>query len=248
MMKTIGMVQACLGGSQRARFARRFAGKTVLEWVVRRLTDCTRIDGVIVVTNDVSESALVQRLVPLDVPVFVGSQPDVLGRFTAALATFPAEGAIRVSADDLFVEPVLIDRLVRAADEDDDLDYVGYCLHDGRRAALAPVRIGAEWFRVRSLHRAARLAKDQEDRESVTQCLWSQTDRFNVRLLAAPAEIDRDDVRLAMDIEEDWETALTLFEALGPERFDLQGIAHLLDHQPALRHRMAQLNRALAHG
>lgn len=245
-MKTIGMVEACLRGTTGARFTRRFAGKSVLEWVVRRLTDCTRIEGVIVVTGDEPEDASVRRLVPLDVPVFAGSQPDALSRFAAALASYSAEGVVRVSADDLFLDPVLIDRLVRAAYEEDDIDYVGYRLRDGRPAALAPVRIGAEWFRVRSLHRAARLAKVPEDREHVARFLCSQPERFCVHFLPAPAELDRDDVRLTMDIEEDWETALTLLEALGPERFDLHGIAHLLDHQPAMRRRMAQLNQVAA--
>ena len=69
---------------------------------------------------------------------------------------------------------------------------------------------------------------------------------FKLRLLPAPAEIDRDDVRLTIDSDEDWDHALTIFEALGPESLDWQRIARLLSHQPALRSRMAALNRAAA--
>ena len=35
------------------------------------------------------------------------------------------------------------------------------------------------------------------------------------------------------------------FEALGPEHLDYHRVAHLLDHQPALRQRMAALNGAV---
>ncbi len=51
-------------------------------------------------------------------------------------------------------------------------------------------------------------------------------------------------MRLTVDMEEDWEHALAIFEALGPDELDWQRIASLLNHQPALRRRMAALNRA----
>jgi spore coat polysaccharide biosynthesis protein SpsF (cytidylyltransferase family) len=54
-------------------------------------------------------------------------------------------------------------------------------------------------------------------------------------------------VRLIVDIDEDWDHALAIYEALGPELLDWQQIANLLNHQPALRNRMAVLNRAHAH-
>ncbi len=50
-------------------------------------------------------------------------------------------------------------------------------------------------------------------------------------------------MRLAVDTEEDWEHAQTIYEALGPEALDWQRIAGLLEQQPALRTRMAALNR-----
>ena len=94
--------------------------------------------------------------------------------------------------------------------------------------------------------RPNRLARDPLDREHVTRYLYSHPEKFNLRLMPAPAEIDREDVRLTVDIEEDWDHALAIYEALGPERLDWQRIARLLDHQPALRSRMAALNRVHA--
>jgi len=62
-------------------------------------------------------------------------------------------------------------------------------------------------------------------------------------LIPTPDRIDRDDVRLTLDIEEDWENALAIFDAIDPDEVDWQRIANLLDHQPAMRSRMAALNR-----
>ena len=77
----------------------------------------------------------------------------------------------------------------------------------------------------------------------MTPYFYSHPEKFNLRLIPAPPEIDREDVRLTVDLDEDWDHALAIYEALGPEWLDWQRIARLLDHQPALRSRMAVLNR-----
>jgi spore coat polysaccharide biosynthesis protein SpsF (cytidylyltransferase family) len=125
---------------------------------------------------------------------------------------------------------------------------MSYCSRDGRPAILSPVGVYAEWFRSAALRRVARAARSRVDREQVTRYIYSHPEEFNLRLIPAPAEIDRDDVRLTVDIEEDWDHALAIFEALGPEALDWQRIADLLDHQPAMRRRMAVLNRACSKG
>ncbi|MDZ7617457.1 MAG: hypothetical protein U1E05_10655, partial [Patescibacteria group bacterium] len=84
------------------------------------------------------------------------------------------------------------------------------------------------------------------DRKHVTRYIYSHPERFQLRLIPAPREIDRDDVRLTLSGDEDWEHTLAIYDALGPEGLDWQRIALLLDHQPGLRHRMAALNRVNA--
>lgn len=64
-----------------------------------------------------------------------------------------------------------------------------------------------------------------------------------MRMLPLPAVLDREDLRLRIDREEDWEHAQDIYEALGHDEWDWQGIADLLHSQPALRGRMAVLNR-----
>ncbi len=79
MLKTMGIVNACCGGATpQAKAARRLGGKSILEWVARRATDCLRLDGVIVLVDGEPASRAVASLVPLDIPVFVARQPDVL--------------------------------------------------------------------------------------------------------------------------------------------------------------------------
>ncbi|MBN2473492.1 MAG: NTP transferase domain-containing protein [Pirellulales bacterium] len=249
MLKTLGIVQACFATQHfRCMAQRRLGGHSLLGWIVRRVTDCTRLDGVIVVACDTAEQSFVAELVPADVPVFVSDQSSPLHRFARALEQYPAESVVRVRGDNPFIDPGLIDRLVTVAESHPDCDYVTYCSRDGRPAILSPVGVYAEWFRAAVLRRAARAGKEPADLEHVTRYVYSHPEKFNLRLIPAPREIDRDDVRLLVDIEEDWEHTLTIFEALGTEAVDWQRIAGLLNHQPALRRRMATLNRAHARG
>jgi len=120
---------------------------------------------------------------------------------------------------------------------------VTYCSQNGRPAILSPVGLYAEWFRSPALRKAAQAATLPPDRDDVTRFLYSHPEKFKIRLIPAPSQFDRDDVRLPVDHEEDWEHLLTIFDALGSEEFDWQRIADLLDHQPNLRRRMAAMNR-----
>jgi len=244
MLKTLGIVEACYRTPlARSRAARKLGGKPVLEWIVRRATDCQRLCGVVVATCDDPQNEFVSRLVPLDVPVCVGKKPDPLGCFASVLEQYPADAAVRIGAGCPFIDPMLIDRLVITADADPGCDYVGYCSRDGRPAVLSPVGVYAEWVRTSAVFEAAKKARSPADRELVTRYIYSHPTKFSIRLVPAPEQIDRDDVRLTVDIEEDWEHALAIVEALGSEELDWRRIASLLDHQPRLRQRMAALNR-----
>jgi spore coat polysaccharide biosynthesis protein SpsF len=247
MLRTLGIVQVPVDspGAQR-KLARRVGGQPLLGWVVRRVTDCARVDGVVVLSGEAVDPRAIGHLVPLDVPVLFAAEPHAMDRLLRALDEYPAESVVRVRGDNLFVDPELIDRLVIEAGAHPGCDYVSYCSRDGRPAILSPVGVYAEWFRAKALRRAGREAIDPEDRRHVTRYVYSRPERFKIRFIPAPPEIDRDDVRLAVDVEEDWDHALAIVDALGPERLDWQRIASLLDHQPALRRRMAALNRACA--
>ncbi len=247
MLNTLGIVQTCLESEGAAgTAARRLAGKSVLEWVVRRMTDCQRLDGVVVMSDSRCQRRFLSALVPSDVPVLTVDEKDPLRQFVVATERFRCEAVVRVRSDQPFVDPTLIDRLVTTAEAQTTCDYVSYCSRDGRPAILSPVGVYAEWIRTDALRRADHKATSPADRREVTRFIYGHPEQFSLRLIPAPPRVDRDDFRLRVDIEEDWDHLLTILDALGPDELDWQRIANLLDHQPALRSRMAALNRQLA--
>jgi len=253
MFKTLGIVQAPFSSPAfRIHSARRIDGKPMLEWVVRRVTESMRLDGVIVVADGAEGHAMNHQLVPADIPVFDRPAPDMLARFALAMEEFPAEAVVHIRGDSLFIDPGLIDRLIVAAESEgetagkavSECDYASYGGRDGRPAMLSPVGIYAEWFRTKALQRAHRAAVDRQDRVQIGRYIYSHNDKFKIRWIPAPDEIDRDDVRLTVANGDDWDHVLDIIDAIGAESLDWQGIARFLDHQPAMRKRMADLNHA----
>jgi spore coat polysaccharide biosynthesis protein SpsF len=141
---------------------------------------------------------------------------------------------------------VLIDRLVVAAQQA-HCDYLGYCRGDGRPAMHSQVGLVAEWCSCEALREADRRMSRSAQRDNPATCLLSHPEKFRVRLMPLPALLDRDDVRLRVELEEDWEHAQVIYDALAHDEWDWQRVARLLDQQPALRMRMAALNRAGKH-
>jgi spore coat polysaccharide biosynthesis protein SpsF len=224
---------------------RRLGGKSLLEWVVRRMTDSLRLDRVVVLCPQIPQADEITENVPHDISLLISDRADSLARLNHVLDQHPAEAVVCVAAEHPFVDPELIDRLITTASNHPESDYIGFRSRSGRPAVASPLGIIGEWIRARALKQANLEAIEQQQRNHAAGFLCAHPERFQLRLIPVPQELDRDDLRLTISSEEDWEHALAIYEALGPEQLDYQRIACLLDHQPALRQRMATLNRTV---
>jgi spore coat polysaccharide biosynthesis protein SpsF (cytidylyltransferase family) len=222
---------------------RRFGGKTLLEWVVRRISDADRLDGVVVLAGDDGLSRSLVAQCPSDVRVFLSPEADRLGRFAAAVSHFRCSAAVRLSVSHPFVDPILIDRLLALVAAGNSCDYASFAFADGRPVMQSPVGVFAEWCRGEAVLLANRLARRPQERADATRFLHMHPEIFAIRFLPVPMQLDRDDVRLAIRDEEDWEHVQLILDALGPESLDWQFITALLDRQPSIRERMACRNR-----
>ena len=247
MLETLGIVQLCIPHHSSSRFSsdllsRRLAGRSVLEWIVRRVTDAQQLDGVIALTDDFAAHPEITAAIPPDVPVYLSQADDGLTRVVEAVEKYPCRSVVLLSVDNPFVDPAVIHRLVFTAHAHPEWDYIGYRQRDGRPSVMSQVGVFAEWCTSRALKEAHRKAEAPADRMSATQYIYSHPELFQLRLLSAPDALDRDDLRLRISCEEDWEHAAMIAEALGEASLEWQSVAGLLDSQPAIREQMARLN------
>jgi spore coat polysaccharide biosynthesis protein SpsF (cytidylyltransferase family) len=248
MAMTLGVVEVpALDSEERSRLSlttRRFGGKPLLEWVVRRVTESLLIEKVIIIA-DASQAEDVLPLVPADVSVFMGPPGDFLARLAAAVRQEDASSLVRVSAALPFIDPELMDRLVCDANVHPGLDFIGY-VATGGHSLQSRLGVFSEWYRAEAVLKADRLARKPSDRRDLVGFFCQRPDKFHLRFIPVPEKLNRDDIRLSVDIEEDWEHAQMIFDALGPDRLDWRRIADLLLQHPDMRERMAMLNRAEA--
>lgn len=229
MTSTIGIVSVPSPGCQAGnKHIRKFGSRSLLELIVRRLTDSQRLDRVLVVAGKDFANGPLADLVPPDVSVYLSDRPDSLGRLVCALEATGARAVVKIEADHPFVDPILIDRLVTTAGSHPQCDYIGFCFRDGRPVIHSPLGTFAEWFRADALRRADREARTTQERDEVTRFFCSRPERFRLRFIPVPVALENDNVRLSVDDHESWEHAQTIYDWMGPEGLDWRSIAQVL--------------------
>ena len=244
MSKTLGIVKGTLlTEKQRRHLSRRLAGKSVLEWVVRQLTDCQLLDQVIVLTDKTENHEVVRRLTPTDIPVFASEKETTVSCLVDVLEHHPADSCVFIGADWPFLDPMLVDQLIRTAVEATaPCDYAAYQFMNEYFSAGRPFGLFPEWYRAISLLIAVEQAEDEVHRQLPGCFFLDHQASFEVELLPAPTGLDRIDIRFICDQEDDWENILAIHDALGTEDFNWRKLSNLLHYQPQIRQRMARLN------
>lgn len=243
MLKTLGIVKgALLTDKQRRHMTRRLDGKSVLEWVVRQMTDCTQIDSVVVLTDNARDAEVVARICPADVPIHHCDLQDMLGCLADTLNAHPAEGCVFIGADWPFLDPTIVDQLVRAAEQENGCDYAAYQFVNECFSAGRPYGTFPEWYRSSTLRSIERKTDDIIHRQLPGTFFLDNQRNYTVELLAAPVGLDRMDVRLAVNDEDDWENVIELHNALDLDACDSTKLSEMLQYQPQIREQMTRAN------
>jgi spore coat polysaccharide biosynthesis protein SpsF len=158
------------------------------------------------------------------VGAIAGSMNNVLSRMLLASEEYAADTVIRVTGDNVFTDPINIDRMVHR-----HLETVA----DYTRTSGLPWGTTAEVMSSAMLNRLEKLIPDLNLSGYLT--LWAfDPDKFHCEILDAPENIRRPNYSLTVDTPEDLELARKLFEELahspaGPAILD---IVKYLDADP----------------
>lgn len=212
MTRVVALIQARMGST-------RFPGKMlaelgeapVLEWVLRRTNKARLVDQVVLATTDLHrDNALVELAEKLGIEVFRGSESDVLGRFATAAALYKADTVVRICADNPFIDPDEIDRLVIHFSKN-SYDYA--CNHQERLGNRYADGFGAEILSNSLLQTVAQLATDLGHREHATLYLWDHAKEYHVAAVSAPPELAYPELRFDVDTAQDLESLKDLVAA-----------------------------------
>lgn len=235
MSKTVALVQARMGSSRfPGKMLAQLGGHSLLEWVLHRVRRAHMIDAVVLATTTLSrDDELVALAQKLGIRVFRGSENDVLGRFAAAASECKAEVVVRVCADNPFVDPDELDRLVFHFNNN-ACDYA--CNHQNRLGNQYADGFGAEILFNPLLQKIAQTATDARHREHATLYLWDHTHQFCLSAVPAPHQLAHPELRFDVDLPQD----LVYLESLGEAGVGIDSTASEIV-QIALTHKCSTL-------
>ena len=234
-LPTVAVIQARMGSSRLpGKMMMDLCGYPVLHWVLHRVKKARNLTEVVLATTRLDRDApLVDLAGALGVKVFRGSEADVLGRFRDAAREFKVRVIMRICADNPFIAPEELDRLVA-------------CYQSRRQSGGDPHRLyafnhlttmdndypdglGAEIFSLEMLERLDRLSQEPSHREHVTTYLWDHPRDFEIYPIFPPPEIAFPAVKLDVDTPEDLEQLRQLGTRLTLESSALQVVQAYLD-------------------
>jgi spore coat polysaccharide biosynthesis protein SpsF len=201
-MRTVAVVQARMGSS---RFPGKvmcdLAGRPLIDWVLSRIVRSARVDDTVLATTSTTlDDPLARYATGLGVAVYRGDEYDVLHRVTSAASQAEADLVVRVCADNPFVDPVEIDRLVEFYRRC-RVDYA--CNHQDRLGSGYPDGFGAEILSMSLLEKIDMRASNPRQREHVTLYLWQNPGRFRLTPVPAPPELAGPGLRFDVDVPAD---------------------------------------------
>ena len=211
--RTVAIVQARMGSSRLPRkVLEKIGEQTMLERVLKRVASADRVDAVVVATttnpmDDVIAAAslnggwLLTR----------GSENDVLDRYRQAANEHEADVILRVCSDCPMTSPTVIDSVIAAVVDGDDVDYAA----NNFPPASYPKGLDVEAFNRVSLERAWSEDERPEWREHVTPYIRENASRFKQAHLRY--ERDLSTLRWTVDTPEDLQLIRLLVDQCPPD-------------------------------
>lgn len=224
-LKTVALIAVRMHSTRLPRKALLpLAGRPAIEHLIERVKLAKVPSAVVLCTSTHPDDAvLVEVAERMGIKWFRGSEDDVMGRFLDAAAKENADVVVRITGDDILIDPTFLDRAVgfHLAKNADYSAYPGL-----------PKGMEAEIVSVSALKKAHELAEDPSYSEYMTHYL-RRPDVFRVSEMPIE-ERSRRPFRLTLDTEEDYRLLQILFDRLSRpgKMIATEEIIDFLDSRP----------------
>lgn len=216
------------------------AGKPLLWHVVDRLKYAKRIDEIIVATTLNPKDDKIEKWCQTEnVKCFRGSEDDVLNRYYCTSVEFPSDAIARVTADDPFKEPEVIDRVINKL-IDEKLD-----LATNNFPPSFPEGLDCEVFTFSVLELMEKSTHDAFEREHVTQYVYHHPEKFRIGNVMSDKQLSS--YRWTIDNQEDYEMVKAVYERRKTDSTGIMlmdEILEILEEHPDILTINAQVKRS----
>lgn len=230
MPKIVAIIQARMSSTRLPhKVLKDLHGKTVLNRVVDRVSDCDLFDKVVVATTDLDiDNAIVNECKKIGVAYTRGSSDNVLSRYYEAAEKFNAENVVRVTSDCPVISTQVLGKIV-AEYLDKQPDYLSNTIQ-----RTFPRGLDAEIFSFKTLEVAYKNATKDYEKEHVTPYIYQNPDKFNI--LHFKDSVDNSQHRWTLDTKEDWELIQKIYAYLYDDnnKFEYNDILNLYKEYPEL--------------
>lgn len=227
-----GIVQARMGSTRLpGKVLIDIEGKPLLEHVIQRVSASRLVQRIIIATTEnEKDKAIISFARQRGIFCYAGSEEDVLDRFYRAAGRYNVDIIVRITPDDPFKDPEIIDKVVGYyLSHEEGVDYVSNTMKP-----TYPEGLDVEVFSFAALRRAWREAEKPSEREHVTPYIWNHPELF--RLANVENDEDLSHLRWTLDTETDLKFTREIYTRLYKGQvFLMKDILTLLNAEPELR-------------
>ncbi len=242
-MDTAFIVQARLGSTRLPGkiLLPFFDGKSIIELLIEKLRSIDKNTDVILATSTNTINDTLVNKIKDRVIIVRGSENDVLNRFIQAAKKNNINKIIRVCSDNPFLDIEGLKQLLQYS-ERTSADYVGFRINN-KPSIQTHFGFWAEYVSLKALQKVDYLTQEKLYHEHVTNYIYSHSDSFDIEWLDTPQFINgRDDIRLTIDTQEDFDIAKAIYKVLNEinPKFTLEDIVKYLDNHTEYLQSMKQ--------
>ncbi len=212
--------------------------KTILEHVVSRIKKCRLVNLVVVATTTNSADSKIASLCKKNkIPIYRGSEEDVLDRYYQVAKLYHAKNIIRITSDCPLIDPIIIDDVINAHLKY-KVDYTSNTLLE-----KFPDGEDIEIFKFATLEKAWVNAKLKSEREHVTPYMRKHCEIF--KLHSVGAKKDYSGKRWTLDEAKDFLFIEKIYKYLykNSNYFGMKEILKLLYIRPELERINSNITR-----
>jgi len=199
--KTAAIIQARMGSNRLpGKSMKQISGKNILEHVIHRCKLARKLDEVCVATSSKDSDDIIFNFCQSNnIPVFRGSENDVLSRMQQTAEFFQINTIVRITADNPLVDPEVIDFMIEKHFNNKAHLTSGYhCKLFPNGTVISVIDLSVLTYLKKNIF-------DPDVREHVITDIDKLKEKFRIHIPKVPAKWCRYDLRYCLDTVSDFE-------------------------------------------